>query len=92
LTWTVELDDRARKELRKLAYPVQEKILRYLRTRIEGLENPRVFGQSLSGNKHGLWRYRVGDYRIICELEDHALIVLVVSVGHRKDVYEATLN
>lgn len=88
MTWKVEWDDRARKELRKLDSAVQKEILKYLRTRIEGSKNPRVFGQSLSGNKHGLWRYRVGNYRLICRLEDHVLIVFVVGVGHRKEVYE----
>lgn len=88
LTWKVEWDDRARKELRKLDSTVQKEILKYLRTRIQGSKNPRVFGQSLSGNKLGLWRYRVGNYRLICRLEDHVLIVFVVGVGHRKEVYE----
>lgn len=89
MTWTVEWDDRARKELRKLDVPVQKEILGYLRERIAESKNPRLFGQSLVGNKAGLWRYRVGNYRLICRLEDQTLVVFVVSVGHRKDVYEA---
>ncbi len=89
MTWKVEWDDRARKELRKLDSPIQKEILSYLRVRITGSKNPRLFGQSLSGNKAGLWRYRVGDYRLICRLEDHNLVVLVLGVGHRKEVYES---
>ena len=88
LTWSIEWDDRARKELRKLDFPVQKEILSYLRSRIVDSKTPRLFGQSLSGNKAGLWRYRIGNYRLICRLEDHTLVVFVVGVGHRKEVYE----
>lgn len=88
MTWNIEWDDRARKELRKLDSPIQREILNYLRVRIAGSSNPRVFGQSLSGNKAGLWRYRTGNYRIICRIEDDTLIVLVLGVGHRKEIYE----
>lgn len=88
MTWKVEWDDRARKELRKLDSSIQKKILNYLRVRIAGSKNPRLFGQSLIENKVGLWRYRVENYRLICRLEDHTLIVFVVGVGHRKEVYE----
>jgi len=88
LTWKIEWDDRARKELRKLDHPIQKEILKYLRNRIEGSKDPRIFGESLFGNKQGLWRYRVGNYRLICKLEDHTFVVFVVSIGHRKEVYE----
>ena len=89
LTWKIEWDDRARRELRKLDFSIQKEILHYLRTRIEGSKDPRVFGKSLSGNKTGLWRYRVSNYRLICKLEDHNFVVLVVGIGHRKEVYES---
>jgi mRNA interferase RelE/StbE len=88
LTWRIEWDDRARKELRKLDFSIQKEILNYLQTRIVKLQNPRLLGQSLSANKAGLWRYRVRNYRLICKIEDHKLIVFVVGVGHRKEVYE----
>ena len=88
MTWNIEWDDRARKELRKLDSSVQKEILGYLRTRIAGSNNTRVFGQPLSANKAGLWRYRVGNYRIICRIEDDIFIVLVIGVGHRREVYE----
>jgi mRNA interferase RelE/StbE len=88
LTWNIEWDDRARKELRKLDPFIQKEILNYLSTRIEGSENPRVFGEGLSENKAVLWRYRVRDYRIICRFEDHTLVVLVIGIGQRKDFYE----
>ncbi|GAA6615508.1 type II toxin-antitoxin system RelE family toxin [Scytonema sp. NUACC26] len=84
----IEWDDAARKELRKLDYTVQEQILTYLDNRIATEENPRRFGEGLSADKVGLWRYRVGDYRIVCQIEDQKLVVLVVRVGHRRNVYE----
>lgn len=86
--WTIEWDDAARKELRKLDYTAQEQILSYLDNRIATEEDPRRFGSGLSADKVGLWRYRVGNYRIICQIEDQKLVVLVVRVGHRRNVYE----
>ena len=86
--WTVEFDDRARRELRKLDAKVQQTILRYLRERIAVAEDPRRFGKPLRRNLAGLWRYRVEDYRLICRLEDERVVVLVLQVGHHRDVYE----
>jgi mRNA interferase RelE/StbE len=86
--WTVEFDDRARRELRKLDTQSQREILRYLRERFAGSSDPRQFGKPLRRNLAGLWRYRVGDYRLICRLEENRLVVLVLQVGHRREVYE----
>lgn len=86
--WSVEFDDRARRELRKLDPQTQQEILRYLRERIVGSPDPRQFGKPLRMNLAGLWRYRVGDYRLICRLEEHRLVVFVLKVGHRRDIYE----
>lgn len=88
MTWTVEWDDAAVKELRKLDKQAQRDILRYFRERIATEEDPQRFGKPLTGDKTGLWRYRVRDYRMICHIEDDTLIVLVLRVGHRKEVYE----
>ncbi len=87
MTWTVEFDDRAAKDLRKLDKQAQRDILRYLRERISTDEDPRRFGRPLSGNFAGLWRYRIRDYRLICNIEDDRLVVLVLHAGHRKNVY-----
>ncbi|MEE8059702.1 MAG: type II toxin-antitoxin system RelE/ParE family toxin [Pseudomonadales bacterium] len=84
MTWTVEFDDAAAKELRKLDRQAQQEILRYFRQRIATDEDPRRFGKSLSRELAGLWRYRVRDYRMICNIEDDKLVVLVLRVGHRK--------
>ena len=88
MTWNVEWDDAAVKELRKLDKAAQKDILKHLRERIAIDDNPRRFGKSLSRELAGLWRYRVRPYRIICNIEDDTLIVLVLRVGHRKDIYE----
>lgn len=88
MTWTVEFDDAAAKELRKLDRQAQQEILRYFRERIATDEDPRRFGKPLSRDLAGLWRYRVRTYRMICYIEDDKLVVLVLRVGHRKDIYE----
>ncbi len=88
MTWSVLFDDRARRELRKLSDETQRTILRYLRERIAASEDPRQFGKPLRRTLAGLWRYRVGDYRLICRLEDDRLIVLVLRLGHRREIYE----
>ncbi len=87
MTWKVEWDDRARRELRKLDPKAQHDILRYLRQRIAVDADPRRFGKPLTGEKHGLWRYPVRDFRLICRIEEDRVIVLVLRVGHPKEVY-----
>ncbi len=87
MTWKVEWDDRARRELRRLDRQAQREILRYLRERIATEEDPRRFGKPLLREMQGLWRYRVGDCRVICGIEDDRVVVLVVRVGHRGQVY-----
>jgi mRNA interferase RelE/StbE len=86
--WRVEFEDAAARELRKLDHAAQQNILRYLRQRIATAEDPRRFGHALRDDLKGLWRYRVGDYRIIAKFEDDRFIVLVLTVGHRREVYE----
>jgi len=71
-----------------LGADAQRLILRYLRTWLATAENPRRFGKALLGDLKGLWRYRVGDYRIVAKIEDDKFIVLVVTVGHRREVYD----
>ena len=88
MTWIVEFDDAAARELRKLDRRVQKEILHYFRERIATDEDPRRFGKPLSGELARLWRYRVRNYRMICHIEDDRLVVLVVRVSHRKDVYK----
>jgi mRNA interferase RelE/StbE len=86
--WRVEFDRDAARDLRKLGTQAQRTILRYLRERIATAQDPRRFGHSLSGDLKGLWRYHVGDHRIVAKIEDDRLIVLVLTVGHRREVYD----
>lgn len=76
----------ARREILKLDKPIQERVLKKI-DQIKKLENPKSQGDSLTGNFAGLWRYRAGDYRIICKIKDEILEILVVKVAHRKNVY-----
>jgi mRNA interferase RelE/StbE len=86
--WRVEFDRDAAKEFRKLGEPARRAILRYLRERVATAEDPRRFGKPLAGDLAGLWRYRIGDYRLIAAFEDDRLVVLVLRVGHRREVYD----
>ena len=87
-SWKIEWTDDAFKALHKLNKVTQARILKYLHKRLATEEDPRRFGQALRYHLGGLWRYRVEDYRIICHFEDAKLIVLVVDVDHRKDIYD----
>ena len=86
--WRVDFDDRASGELKNLGPSAERLIVRYLMKRIATSSDPRRFGKPLGGNLHGVWRWRVGDYRILGEIHESQLLVLVVRVGHRKDVYD----
>jgi mRNA interferase RelE/StbE len=86
--WRIEFDADAAKDLRKLGGPARALILRCLRERIATAENPRRFGKALTGDLAGLWRYRIGDYRVIATFEDDAFVVLVLRVAHRREVYD----
>jgi mRNA interferase RelE/StbE len=88
VNWVYRFDERALKELKKLGRQAQLDILAYLDERVAGIADPRRFGKGLKADLAGLWRYRVGDFRILCQIKDGELLVLVVAVGHRKDVYE----
>ena len=87
MAWTIEVSDYAEKQLRKLDKPIQKRLLDWLDDRIEGCKNPRHFGEPLRGEMAGLWRYRIGDYRVICEIQDQQLVVLALTVGHRREIY-----
>ncbi len=86
MAWTLEFDDDALKALNKLDKKWQIKILNSLEDIVK-LKNPRLRGKALVGDKRGLWRYRVGDYRIICDFENERLVILVLTVAHRSKVY-----
>ena len=85
--WTVEYADNAKKQLRKLDKAVARRILDFMDDRIGGSEDPRRIGKALKGPLGDFWSYRVGDHRIICEIRDGMLVVLVLQIGNRKEIY-----
>jgi len=88
LVWTIEIDAGAEKQLGKLNKSDARRIRDFLREQLMGIENPRRIGKALIGKQYeNLWRYRVGDYRIICRIQDQRLVVLVIEVGHRREIY-----
>jgi mRNA interferase RelE/StbE len=85
--WRIEFDRAAVRDLRRLGIVGERRVLRYLRERIAGSDDPRRYGHALTGDRTGFWRYRVGDYRIVAVIEDNRFVVLIVAVGHRREVY-----
>ena len=88
MAWTIEYDPRALDDLKKLDRTIQREILDDMDERVAMAKDPRDFGKPLRASRFGLWRYRVRDYRIICELQEKRLVVLVVAVGHRRTIYD----
>lgn len=88
MIWKINYSEIARKQLKKIDKSAAKKILDYMDEKISHIVNPRDIGKGLSFNKSGLWRYRVGDYRIICSINDSCITILVLELGHRKDIYE----
>ncbi len=87
MAWTIEFRPNARSELKRLDPPVQRRVRQFLRERVLAIGDPRRLGKPLHGDKGDLWSYRVGDYRIICTIEDQRLVVIVIAVRHRREVY-----
>ena len=88
MAWQIEFDPDAAKELRRLDRPVQQRLLGFLRLRVAPLEDPRAIGEALAGQRLGaFWKYRVGDWRLICDIQDHRIVVRVLRVGHRREAY-----
>ena len=88
MAWHVVYTDRALKQLKKMGRFDARLITSWIGKNLEGCENPRVHGKGLTANRSGEWRYRVGDYRILCMIEDDVLVVEVFSIGHRSEVYK----
>ncbi len=87
MNWQVFFDPAAEKQFSKLGKPAQSDIEKYIAKNLETTEDPRRYGKPYLSIK-GAWRYRVGDYRLVCLIQNDKLIVLVVKVGHRRDVYD----
>ena len=85
--WHVQLEAGAADDLRQLGAPDRQRVLRYLRTRLATPDDPRRFGKALTGDLKDLWRYRIGDVRVIASIKDETVTVLVLRVAHRREVY-----
>lgn len=86
--YRVDYSKKATKQLRKLDKPIRALLLSWIEKHLENTDNPRLHGKDLTGNLAGLRRYRVGDYRLICEIDDDRLIILALEIGHRKSIYK----
>ena len=88
MAWQIEFDPSAVKELAKLDKPVARRIVQFLRERVAPLTDPRSLGEALRGDELGsFWKYRLGDYRVVAEIIDRRVVIIVVRVGHRREVY-----
>ncbi len=87
MKYKVVFSEKSKKQLKKLDRHTAALIIGWLEKNIENCDNPRIHGKGLVENRSGQWRYRIGDYRIICEINDEEVIVLVLEVGHRKEIY-----
>lgn len=85
---TVEFAEKAKKDFLKLDKPIQKQIQTFV-IKLQGMTNPRASGKALAGNLAGRWRYRVGDYRLVCEIDDNKILITILKIGHRKNVYDA---
>ena len=85
--WQVEYSDSAKRQMRKLDKPVREAIERFVK-RLPDYPTPRSVGKALKGQISGLWRYTVDDYRLICSIHDNVLVIEVIKIGHRREVYK----
>ncbi len=90
MAWKIEFDPAAERELDKLDRQIARRILGFLYERVAQLDNPRSIGEALKGTRLGeLWKYRVGDYRVVSNIEDNILRILVVKIGNRREVYRS---
>ncbi len=88
MPWTVDISADAAKSLEQLDSTARNRIRRFVQERLQGTDNSRQWGAALSGRYAGLWKYRIGDYHLVCQLQDARLVVLVVKTGHRSAVYQ----
>ncbi len=88
MQYRVELTDRVIKQLKKLDKHTSALIIGWIEKNLDGCENPRMHGKGLTANRTGQWRYRIGNYRLICEIKDEEVLILVLEVGHRREIYK----
>lgn len=87
MSYSVQYSKQAIKELKKLDRFTRQMIYSWIDKNLSGCEDPRQHGKALTANRKGQWRYRIGDYRLICDIQDDKLVILALTVGHRRDIY-----
>lgn len=88
MEYKVIFSDKAKKQFKKIDKHISSLLVGWIEKNLEGCTNPRLHGKSLVGDKSGQWRYRIGDYRLICEIHDEEITILVLEAGHRREIYE----
>ena len=88
MNWKIEFDKKASDHFLKLDRSIKQRILKFIDERLLKMKTPRDLGYPLKGTLAGFWKYCVGEYRLICKIEDHQLTILVIDVGHRKNIYK----
>ena len=88
MKYQIKFSEKFNKSFNKLDHYTQTMIYAWIEKHIEGTDNPRSTGKALTNNLKGLWRYRIGDYRLICEIRDKELVILALAIGHRKEIYK----
>ena len=88
MSYSVETTSRFDKEFKKLDRYTQRMIKAWIEKNLEGCTNPRQHGKGLTANRNGQWRYRIGEYRLICQIEDDRIVILALNIGHRREVYD----
>jgi len=86
--WSLEFAEKAAKDFKKLDNETSRKVRNFIDHKLLSTENPRLFGKALVGNLKEFWRYRIGDYRLICEIIDHKMLIIAVKIDHRSKVYK----
>ncbi len=89
MTWSLGFSKKADEQLSKMSPGIRRVVVTWLLKHLDGCDDPRRIGKPLKGEKAGIWRYRIGDYRTLCEIRDDELLVLAIEVGHRRDVYKS---
>jgi len=88
MCYTVEYSQQALKVIKKLDKQTRALIVGWIEKNLNGCENPRQHGKGLTADKAGLWRYRIGDYRVIADIQDARIVIMITTVGHRRDIYK----
>ena len=88
MKYTVDYTDKAKKQIKKFDMPVQKRIYAWIDTHLDGCEDPTAYGKPLTASLKGYWSYRVGDYRIIADIQDDKILILITEVGHRRAIYK----